>query len=64
MRAAAASAAGRSNDLKDIEVQCDCTTDCSNNRCNCKKKQLPCNSHYHGKKSLNSKCCKNRQIVG
>ena len=60
VREAAAAALGRNKDLRDIEVECDCTGDCQNGRCRCFKAKLSCNSHCHGKKSINSKCCKNR----
>jgi hypothetical protein len=45
--------AGRDKDLKEIEVSCQCTGKCSDNRCSCFLAGLACNSHCHSKKAHN-----------
>ena len=61
IREAAAAAAGRSKKIGDIEIECDCTGKCVDRRCKCFKNELKCNSHCHGKKSLNKNCCENNE---
>lgn len=47
----------RSQDVKDIEISCDCSGKCSNKRCKCYKAGLNCNSHCHLK--YQSSICQN-----
>jgi hypothetical protein len=59
LRAAAAKAGNRNKTIKEIEVSCDCLTQCQTRRCDCYKSGQACNSHCHLKKSVDNKKCVN-----
>ena len=58
LRTVSSMIAGRDKDLKDIEVSCNCKSKCSDLRCGCFKRKLPCNSHCHTK---SAHCCENKE---
>jgi hypothetical protein len=62
LRSAAIAAAGgkRSKPIDEIEVDCDCKGKCSDRRCKCFARQFKCNSHCHGKNSINCNNCTNK----
>ncbi|CAF1068102.1 unnamed protein product [Brachionus calyciflorus] len=58
LRTAAKKMNERNDDIRDIEITCECVGKCSDKRCRCLKAGQTCNSHCHVK--LVSKSCKNK----
>jgi len=62
LRAAIGKSAERDKLLSEIEVKCDCRGKCLTKKCKCFSKELKCNSHCHGKNSVDCKQCENKDI--
>jgi hypothetical protein len=60
LRAAIGKSAERAKLLSEIEVKCDCKGKCLTKKCKCFLKELKCNSHCHGKNSVDCKQCENK----
>ena len=58
MRELARKFSNRTEDLKDIEISCNCNGKCGDRRCSCFLHDEDCNSHCHLKSTVKG-CCTN-----